>query len=169
MRQSLEQFLDRLAHRGSWVGGGSVAALSAALACALLQKLVHHASTVRRLRAIRRSCLELMEQDARTFARVIQTTHTRKRAAFTRALKGAIEIPCQIFEHAQTVQAACRREQRSVKPQLQSDLRCAMALAMAARESARTLIETNLAWLHDPTHTRAIRRRLQRAIRITGR
>ena len=161
---SLEQFLEQVARRGSWVGGGSVAALAAALAAALLEKLVIRPSAGRRLRAIRRQCLSLISQDAERFAKVIQATRRKDHQSFARALKRATEIPCRVFRHAQAIEAVCRAAQRSVKPQFQSDLRCAMALAMAAGESARALIHTNLAWLNDQAYARRIRHQLQTAI-----
>ena len=68
---SLEQFLEQVARRGSWVGGGSVAALSAALAAAVLEKLVVQPSAGRRLKTIRRQCLALVSQDAERFAKAI--------------------------------------------------------------------------------------------------
>ena len=163
--QSLEQFLDQVARRGSWFGGGSVAAVCAALAAALLEKLVHQASTARRLRQIRRQCMELARRDAEAFARVIQATRHKHQAAFRRTLKAATEIPCRVFEHATAVQSACRAAQRAVKPQFQSDLRCAMAVAMAAGESARALVLTNLAWLNERAYTQQVERRLQTAQR----
>jgi formiminotetrahydrofolate cyclodeaminase len=163
--QSLEQFVEHVARRGSWFGGGSVAALSAALAAALLEKLIHNAGTVRALRGVRRECLALIRRDADAFARVIRTTRRKEPAAFQRSLKAATEIPCRVFERAATLQAACRAAQRAVKPQFQSDLRCAMAVAMAAAESARTLVLTNLAWLNDPAYSRQVERRLQTAQR----
>ena len=166
MPDSLERFLDQVARRGSWVGGGSVAALSAALAAALLEKLVVHAAARRPLKRIRTDCARLIHQDAERFARVIQALQARKHALFARSLKSATEVPCRVFAHAQAVQSACRRAQRSIKPRLQSDLRCAMALALAASESARTLIETNLAWLDDPAYTKTVHRWLQSAIRV---
>ena len=161
--QSLEQFLDQVARRGSWFGGGSVAAVCAALAAALLEKLVHQAGTAQRLRRIRRECLGLARRDAEAFADVIQTTRRKNRAAFHRTLKAATEIPCRVFEHAAAVQSACRAAQRAVKPQFQSDLRCAMAVALAAGESARALVNTNLAWLNDPNYTVRIHSRFQAA------
>ena len=163
MQGSLEQLLEQVARRGSWVGGGSVAALSAALAAALLEKLVVSPSQGKRLRAIRKECVLLIHRDAERFARVIQATRQKRRPAFSRALKTATDVPCRVFEHTQVVQAACRAAQRSVKPRFQSDLRCAMAVAMAAAESARTLIHTNLAWLNDRAYTKRVRRRLQSA------
>ena len=162
---SLEAFVEHVARRGSWFGGGSVAALTAALAAALLEKLVHDQAAARRLRRIRRECLGLIDRDAATFARVIQTTRRKQRSTFVRSLKAATDIPCRVFEHAATLQAACRAAQRTVKPRFQSDLRCAMATALAAGESARTLISTNLTWLNDRTYTQQVERRLQAAQR----
>ncbi|MBI3996143.1 MAG: cyclodeaminase/cyclohydrolase family protein [Candidatus Omnitrophica bacterium] len=163
MRISVEQFLEQVAQRGSWMGGGSVAALSAALSAALLEKLVVDPRAVRRLRRMWRECLALINRDATTFARVIQATRTKNRATFRRSLKLAIDVPRRVFEHACTVQMACRAAERAVKPSLHSDLRCARALAHAASESARALIETNLRWLGDPAYAARIRRQLTAA------
>ena len=44
----------------------------AALASALLEKLVHEPRTARRLRRVRRECVQLLRRGAETFARVIQ-------------------------------------------------------------------------------------------------
>ncbi len=160
MRTSVEQFLEQVAQRGSWIGGGSVAALGAALAAALLEKLVFQPPLRRRLQAVRRECLSLIDQDAKMFARVIDATRGHRRAVFAQALMKATEIPCRVFERAHAVQAACRRAQRAIKPKFQSDLRCALAMAKAASDSSRALINTNLAWLGSPAYTRRIRRRL---------
>ena len=164
-----EHFLEQVARRGSWVGGGSVAALGAALAAALLQKLVVRPTIARALRRIRRECVQLIQKDADAFARVIRATRHGNRHSFQRALKAATDVPWRVFLHSQRIQAACRAAQRAVKPRFQSDLRCAMAFAMAASASARTLIDTNLAWLKDAPYARRMRRRLQTATRRYGR
>lgn len=162
---SVDRFLEEVARKGSWVGGGSVAALSAALAAALLEKLVAQEARRRKLRRIRRACVMLIERDAMMFSRVIKASRGAHRSRFRRALTAATDVPWQVFAHAQTVQRACRAAQREIKPKFQSDLRCALALALAASESARTLILTNLAWLNDPAYTRMMRRRFQSATR----
>ena len=161
MQESLEQFLEQVARRGSWVGGGSVAAVGAALAAALLEKLVIRPDIARRLRRIRRECIRLIQRDAESFSRVIAATRAGDRSAFRRTLKAATDVPYLVFEHSQAIQAACWSAQRAVKPKFQSDLRCAMALALAAAESARTLISTNLAWLNDRAYTKKMQRQLQ--------
>jgi len=143
--------------------------MSAALSAALLEKLVVKPSLARQLRRIRRSCVALIPKDAERFSRVIQAMRRTDRRLFSRRLKAATEVPWQVFEHAQAVQSACRVAQRSIKPRFQSDLRCALALALAASESARTLIYTNLAWLNERTYSQAMRRRLQSATPKTTR
>ena len=160
---SVDRFLEEVARRGSWVGGGSVAALSAALAAALLEKLVPQAAARQKLRRIRRACVTLIDRDATMFSRVIKASRGGNRSQFRRALTAATDVPWQVFAHAQTVQRMCRQAQRSVKPRFQSDLRCALAVALGASESTRTLIHTNLAWLNDAAYTRRMRRRLQSA------
>ena len=161
MHGSITRFLGQLARRGSWVGGGSAAALSAAVAAALLQKLIQDRRTSRRLERIRQECVGLVQADAAAFARVIRATRSRRPEAFRRSLKQAIEVPCRVFIHAQTIQALCRATHRAINPRFRSDLRCARALARATGESARGFIDTNLAWLDDPAYSRRVRRQLR--------
>jgi formiminotetrahydrofolate cyclodeaminase len=163
MTWTVDRMLAQVARRGSWYGGGSVAALCVALAAALLEKLIVRRPALRRLHAIRARAASFIEEDARRFARVIQCTRLGHRGRFREALKSATDIPCRIFEDAQVIQAECRRAQRDVKPQFQSDLRCALAVALAGAESARTLIETNLAWLGDDTNATRISKQLRTA------
>jgi formiminotetrahydrofolate cyclodeaminase len=162
---SLKQLVEQIARRGSWFGGGSVAALSAALAAALLEKLTAPAQDRRRVRAIRQSCLALIERDAIVFSRVIQATRTSRPRLLAQRLKMAIQIPCQVVRHARAIQDACRTAQRWIKPQFRSDLRCAMALAHAADMSGLALIDTNLAWLKDAAYAKRIRQQLRSAPR----
>ena len=145
-----------------------MAALSAALAAALLEKLTLAPRDRRRARAIRQSCLALIERDALVFSRVIQATRTSPHVVAQR-LKHATHIPCQIVRYARAVHEACRTAQREIKPQFRSDLRCAMALAHAADVSGRALIETNLAWLNDSAYAKRIRQQLGSAPRHHGR
>jgi formiminotetrahydrofolate cyclodeaminase len=165
----IEEFLHQIARRGSLFGGGSAAALTAALSAALLEKLVTAPRVSRRLRRIRQECLTLTLRDAQVFGRVIAASRRKHHAVFARALKQAVDVPWQVFGHAQSVQAACAAARRLVKIRFQSDLRCASAIARAAQDSARVLILTNLAWLNNPAYSRAMRRRLAAAVRRTAR
>lgn len=162
MHVPLSKFLAQVARKGSWYGGGSVAALSVGLSAALLEKLIHDAPVRRQLQRIRRQSLRLTKQDATTFAKVIAASRTGHPGTFRRTLKAAIEIPCQVHEQAQAVQMIGRRAQRAIKPRFQSDIRCALALSEAGRAGAAAFIETNLAWLNDRAYAARIRRRLRR-------
>jgi len=145
--RSINQFLEQVARRGSWFGGGSVAALSTALSAALLEKLLAESTLRRELQHRRQACVRLIDEDATTFARAIAASRTKTPGRFQRALTQATRVQVHVAAHAKAVDAACRRAQRMVKPQLQSDLRCARGLAQAAAAAAHMLIETNRAWL----------------------
>ena len=166
---SVDEFLEQVARRGSWVGGGSVAALSAALSAALLEKLVTRPRARRTLQQIRSVCVTLIDRDAETFSGVIQAMRRKNQAGFRQALRRATDVPQQVVVSAATVQAACRVARRTINPRFQSDLRCAEALAKASGVAARALIRTNLVWLKDPAYTRATRRRLAAAMRRAAR
>lgn len=159
----METLLEEVARRGSWLGGGSVAALAIALAAALLEKLLLKPRARAQLRQIRQRGLRFVEQDGIVFARVIAATRQGRRAPFARALRAANDIPCRIFADAHMVLALTREARRQVKPRFQSDLKCAAALATAAAAGARALISTNVAWMADAAYTARIRRQLQRA------
>ncbi len=161
MRDPIPSIVDEIARRGSWFGGGSVVALAAALAAALAEKLLPHAGARRRMRRVRERCVRLAVQDARAFARVIQTMRRHNRQAFTRALQAAITAPLQVLMFARRIDAVCRTAQRGVPTRLQSDLRVARLLASAAAGGAKTLVRTNLAWLGHSATTRRVARRLR--------
>ena len=159
---SIQELLEEVARRGSWFGGGSVAALGAAASAALLEKLVGEGVAGRRLRRIRRQTGRLIEEDAKAFARVIAATRSPNRGRFRSALHAATRVQETVLRAAGEVQRAGRAARRAIKPRFQSDLRCAMALAKASAESAKALIRTNLTWLNDSRGTRRMPRRLRR-------
>ena len=163
MSAPLEHVLSQVARKGSWYGGGTAAALGVGISAALLQKLAQRSGDQKRLEAIRHLALRLAEEDAEVFARVIAACRHNGSAAKSKALKRAVEIPCQVYESASRVHAIGQRLRRSIKPRFQSDVRCALALAQAGRQAAKGFIEANLMWLNEPRYARIIRRRLRRS------
>lgn len=161
---SIEQFLAVIAKRGSWFGGGSVAACANALASALLEKLSTSSTSIAALAKIRRESLKLIEQDAQRFAQVIAALRTGNKRLFGKRLRLATEVPYRVFVAAQRIQKMCRRQKSSIRPQFHSDLHCVMALSQASAKSAQALIDTNLAWLKDKRYARSVRQRMQRAV-----
>ncbi len=159
---SFETLLDEVARRGSWVGGGSAAALSAALSAALLEKLVPAPSARAAARRIRRECLRLAQDDARRFAAVVDALRRGSRPGFTRALREATAVPLRVAELAQDIGRRARRTARAIAPRLRADLRCVAHLAQASTACAGVLINTNLVWLGDRAFAARVRRRLRR-------
>ncbi len=163
MHGSVEDFLEQVARRGSWYGGGSVAALSAACASALLEKLVTQKSAAKKLRRLREDCFDLIEKDATSFAQAIGSMRLGQRAVFVSRLKAATEVPYRVLVNAYRVKAMAKAYQKTIKPQFQSDVRCALSLAQAAADAAQAFIETNLAWLKVQPYTNDMHKRIRRA------
>ena len=162
MSSSVRPILDSIAKQGSWYGGGSAAALACAMAAALLEKLLSPSRDVRRFRALRHRCALLVDADATTFSKVIEAYYRREPRTAKRRLKAAIGIPAEVCLTAQELLAQARASAHLIKPRYRVDLRCAMELASAARTSARALVDTNLAWLDEPSYARRVRARLGR-------
>lgn len=166
---SIRSVLDQIAAQGSWYGGGSAAALTCAVSAALLEKLLGPSCDIRRFRALRRRCTELIDADARTFAGVIKAYYQRDERAAKQRLKAAIRIPADVCLASQELLAQARASARLIKPRYRVDLRCAMELAKAAGFSSRALVETNLAWLDEPAFSARIRTELGRGRRSHAR
>lgn len=161
---SVKQFLAVVAKRGSWFGGGSVAACTNALAAALLEKLSTSSASVASLNGIRQESLELIEQDAVRFSQVIAAIRAGNKRLFAKRLRAATEVPFRVFFDAQRIQKMCRLQKSRIRPQFHSDLHCVTALAQASAKAAEALINTNLAWLKDKRYAKSLRKRMQRAI-----
>ena len=109
--------------------------------------------------------MELIQRDAEMFARAISATRRDDGQAFRRALRAATEVQEEVLASSRTIQAASRAAQRTIKPRFRSDLRCVSVLAVACGQAARTLIQTNRAWLRDRAYSTQVRRRLRTSTR----
>lgn len=143
---SVQQLLERTADRRSSYGGGSAAALSCALAAALVEKLAGRTGSAATARKLRACCTRLIEADAKAFAAVVRAGARQDRSALRRALRVATDVPCQVGECAQQVLSIARRIRARVSPRYRVDLCCAEALARAAKQSAQALVAANCAW-----------------------
>ncbi|MDP3722554.1 MAG: cyclodeaminase/cyclohydrolase family protein [Candidatus Omnitrophota bacterium] len=143
---SVRQLLEQTADRRSSYGGGSAAALSCALAAALVEKLAGRTGSAIIARRLRACCTRLIEADAQAFARVVRAGARQDHRAIRRALTVATGIPSQVGECAQQVLSIARRIRARVSPRYRVDLRCAEALARTAKQSAQALVAANRAW-----------------------
>lgn len=144
---SIRQLLEQTADRRSSYGGGSAAALSCALAAALIEKLAGRTGSAMTARRLRVCCTRLIEADAKAFAAVVRAGARQDQQALRRALTVATDIPSQVGECAQQVLSIARRIRARVSPNYRVDLDCAQALARAAKESAQALVAANRVWI----------------------
>ena len=143
---SIQQLLEQTADRHGAYGGGSAAALSCALAAALVEKLSGRKPAAGIARRLRVCCTKLIDADAKAFAKVVRATAKGDKMALRRALKTATDIPCQIEECSKQVLEVAQRIKLYVSPRYRVDLRCAETLARAAQQSSRALVAANRAW-----------------------
>ena len=98
---SLSEFSEELASRSPAPGGGSCAALVAALGVALLEMSMRYsqfpASEVADVRKTRLKLMQLVEKDAKAYQQVVQS-RKKKPAYRQQALVRAVEIPLEICE-----------------------------------------------------------------------
>ena len=141
-------FLDAIARETAAPGGGSVSAVTGAMAAGLVEmaaRFSHEwdeaAATIEKARVLRERFVELAAADADAFAAFLAAEQAEKAAALARATR----IPKEIAEHAEVVGkladlVAARGNQR-----LLGDAYAARRLALAVQETAVKLVKLNLA------------------------
>jgi methenyltetrahydrofolate cyclohydrolase len=158
--QSVAEFCDTVAAETSAPGGGSVAAVTAALAASLTAMAARFsreqwedaAGAVAQAESLRARLLPLAEEDARAYETVLLALRMPKDvdaevrdAALGDALSRAADVPLAIAEGAVDVATlACELAQRG-NPNLHGDAATAVFLSEAAVRASANLVEVNLA------------------------
>ena len=150
--QSLADFLDAVAAATPTPAGGTVAGLAGALAASLGimgAKLGRQSHLEHRLQMLDRRLRELMQDDGEAYRQFLQATALPKTdparpLALSSALHVATEIPLAIGELATETGGLLHSCSTKVKPQVQSDIRVGLLLAIASAEAALLTVECNL-------------------------
>ena len=160
---TLGAFTGALASRRSVPGGGAAAGSILAHAAGLAEMVIAFshgkkkftafesvlAEAAGRLRGIRETALEIVDQDARAFESLaalwpLDADDPRRLEAWPTAVEGAIEAPHRlVMNAAETVDLAARLVGRSSRL-LRSDLAIAGRLAAVAAEAGRWNVDMNL-------------------------
>lgn len=165
--ESVDDFLARLASGAPVPGGGSAAALTAALSAGLVSMVccvtARHSSGCEGLAEVEREANErrahlvaLMGDDARAFQTVLEARRVPgdQRAIVVReALCRATAIPLDVAQAAHRILGLCMRIATGVRPSTVSDLGVAAVLAGAAFDGAALTARVNLRDLDDPDFT----------------
>ncbi len=154
---SIEQFLDELAARKPVPGGGSVAALSGALAAGLVAMAAQYSTDKKRADKSRRLAsvlMDLIDRDARAFA--------------GGDLKEATEVPLQTARYSYEVLKLAGALLKDCNPRLITDVGVAAKMAEAAVEGALLNVRVNLSSIKDEEYEKEILEAADK-LRHTGR
>jgi formiminotetrahydrofolate cyclodeaminase len=170
----LDALLDLVAASDPAPGGGSSAALAAALGAALTEMTASLAGADEagaRARELRRRALELADEDLSSYAKVIDARrlsddNPEKGARVEAALTEASRCPQEIAETAAETAVLGAEIAEASKVAVRGDAVAGVLIAVAAATAAATLVEINLAGRgDDPTLglTREARRTAEEA------
>lgn len=184
MEQPLRSFLDTLASNAPTPGGGSVAAVSGAMAAGLVsmvcaitegkKQFAEYADEIARIHlqaeAIRRDLQALAQQDVDIFGRLAaayklpRTTDAdaaSRKSAIQQVTRQAAEIPLRTAQTIVALLPLCTALAPRCSRLIVSDIGVAAALARATVQSAILNIEINLAGLDDQRYVREVRAQIE--------
>jgi formiminotetrahydrofolate cyclodeaminase len=182
--QPIGLFLDALASNASTPGGGSVAAISGAMAaglismvCALTIGKKQFADVEDEVRAIhdraenvRHELQELAQEDVEVFSRlsatyklprVTEADAATRRAAIQQVTRQAADVPLRTARAAAALLPLCSALATRCGRIIVSDVGVAALLARATVQSAVLNVEINLSALEDSQYVNAVRKELE--------
>lgn len=151
LRPPLGEFLDSVAAAESTPGGGSVAAVSVALAAALAgmaarfstNHLPEASELADRADELRRLAASLAQSDAEAYGRVLAAGRAGD-TTLAHALSEAADVPLAVAETGVEAAELAARLAQSGNPNLEGDAVAAALLAGAAARAAANLVRINL-------------------------
>jgi glutamate formiminotransferase/formiminotetrahydrofolate cyclodeaminase len=161
---SVRSFTERLAARTPTPGGGSAAAVAAAMGCALGEMVLAYSNPTdapvaevseahAQLGRIRARSLALIDEDSRAYEGVREARRAMKanpndpllKGAWEKALRRSAEVPLESARAAREASLLLEQLRPRVKPTIGSDLTTALALLRAAIAGAIANVDLNLA------------------------
>lgn len=176
-KKTLSRFLGDLGSDAMSPGGGSAAALTGAMAAALIEmvcrldakrlikKGLNGRASLKRAgfaAAIRAAQTRRVEEDMRAFlALTAIASDKRSGPVYLKAVKSCAEAPWRIADGCAKTAALCLAERPYVSQWLLSDLIESAVLSQAAFRSAILNVECNLGAISDPIYVVRLRRRIR--------
>jgi methenyltetrahydrofolate cyclohydrolase len=139
-------FLDAIGREEATPGGGSVAAVAAAMSAGLVEMAARYshdwdeaAATVDKAKALRERLASLAAADMEAYEAVLEAVPAER----ARALAHATDVPARIADVSAEVQGLAALVARCGNQNVVGDARVAGKLAAAAAEAASGLVEIN--------------------------
>ena len=188
---SIQAYLDKLASGDPEPGGGSVAAMTGALAAGLVTMVTGLTLGKEKFAAVQGDMVEIkagaeklradltrfITADAEAYAEVAaamkmprdtEEQKTVRGAILQAALKGAADVPLAIAEAAAEVARLSLPAAEKGNPNAVSDAGVAILLADAAAQSAALNVKINLAWIEDDVFKKDAWARIQTVLAETA-
>ncbi len=160
--QSIKKYLDDLAAKKPAPGGGSAAALAAALGASLLSMVANFTvgkdkykqfeqeikSSLSKSEKIRKKLLELVDLDVITYNKVAKNKK-KSLALYQKSLKEAASVPLEITQNSLEALELCPILEAKGNKYLKSDVQVARELLIAAIHSAVVNVRINLPYIED--------------------
>ncbi len=146
-RLTIKGFFKRLASKKSTPGGGSVAALSGAMAAGLVSKaakISKQKEIAEKSERFMSVLVTLISRDAEAFEKIL-----KKEPSIEEALKYAAEIPLQTAKYSYEILKLAETLAKNCNPKVITDVGMAVKLAEAAVEGALLNVKINLASIKD--------------------
>nr|MBC7245738.1 cyclodeaminase/cyclohydrolase family protein [Chloroflexota bacterium] len=181
--KSVRVFLDELASSAPAPGGGSAAALAAAIGAALVSMVANltvgkkdyaHVQDdihriLKRSEELRHKCLELLESDVAAYTEVsraykmprdTEEEKTTRNAAIQKALKAATAVPMELAEVCVEILSLCPESAEKGNVRAVSDVGVGALMAEAALRAAALNVLINLGSIKDEAFVQQERARL---------
>lgn len=155
--KKISKFLEELSSKNPTPGGGSVAAISAATAAALVEMVCNltigkekYKTSEKSLKKIRKESLELRikltnlaDEDSRAFDMVMAAYREKDNKKIKNALKEAVRVPTKVKKMARKVRFLAEKVETLGNKNAVSDARTAKYLSASAIKSAEENIRIN--------------------------
>lgn len=176
---SLHEFLNDAAGKSPTPGGGSVAALTGALAVSMARMVLAYTVGKRRFAEhdtdlhqatdefarAGKMFEQLMAEDMAAYERFAAAQQSEDEEEQQHALATAAAVPLEMAAVADVFSTRMNEIKAMVNPNLYSDLRVAAILAAAAAEAAAVNVRINLNALQDSTQAGQLRQQLNELLR----
>ena len=151
----IQDFLALMASKAPTPGGGSCAAIAAALSAALIEKVAgkarkrhrRAASLYAQARTLRLRATRAIAADADAYLRVVNASRRHDRRSLMHALRNAAQVPQGVARDAKALSRLSQRLLAISSPVWRSDVECAHDLALASERASAGFVRANQQYL----------------------
>jgi len=155
--ENVKKYLDDLAAKLPAPGGGSAAAMSGALGCALISMVCNFTLGKEKYRNVQAELEHVIDQSERLREELLELVDLDVEAYNSKDLNRCLDVPTRIAECCVEAMHLCPALAKKGNPNLASDVWCAALLLESGFLSAFVNVRINLKFLKDKQKKKKIR------------